>query len=225
MSGHESSRPRGRGRWITTRFVISKEGTVENACIASETIEDGQAVDCILRTFEVIEFPPARGLVTVYPILYTPAIHSAAVADRECQSVPADGERLICFPSCDAVNDLGAQAPLYEHSTRTAPDGDDSRETAPAIGAIRSRLRACYDAGRTRDKNTKGRVLTKIWLDGDGDILGIEAIGLGHVDQELVECAVTAERSAPFPASKNGARIIRVPITFASATSRTAVPE
>jgi hypothetical protein len=57
-----------RGR-IVTRLVIAEDGAVSAACVQRATLEDGEAVECMLEELRSVRFGNADGTVTVlYPI-------------------------------------------------------------------------------------------------------------------------------------------------------------
>jgi hypothetical protein len=57
-----------RGR-IVTRLVIAKDGAVSAACVQRATLEDGEAVECMVDELRSVRFGNADGIVTVvYPI-------------------------------------------------------------------------------------------------------------------------------------------------------------
>jgi hypothetical protein len=58
---------------VETRFVIDADGSVSSACIHKTTLEDGDAVECMLGEFRALRFGRAKGRVTVvYPLSYSP---------------------------------------------------------------------------------------------------------------------------------------------------------
>jgi len=64
--------PKAAGR-VETRFVIDADGSVSSACIHKTTLEDGEAVECMLDEFRSVRFGAAKGSVTVvYPLSYSP---------------------------------------------------------------------------------------------------------------------------------------------------------
>jgi hypothetical protein len=64
--------PKAAGR-VETRFVIDADGSVSSACIHKTTLEDGEAVECMLDEFRNVRFGAAKGTVTVvYPLSYSP---------------------------------------------------------------------------------------------------------------------------------------------------------
>lgn len=65
--------PNLQGR-VTTRFVISREGTVANAANGGSDIPDPGVVSCVVSAFYGMSFPaPEGGIVTVsYPIMFSP---------------------------------------------------------------------------------------------------------------------------------------------------------
>lgn len=59
---------------LTTYFVIGTDGSVEETCLESVTIDDDLLAECHLAVFAQMRFSPAPGKVTVtYPIVYTPS--------------------------------------------------------------------------------------------------------------------------------------------------------
>jgi len=65
--------PNLQGR-VTTRFIISREGTVANASNGGSDIPDPGVVSCVVSAFYGMSFPaPQGGIVTVtYPIMFAP---------------------------------------------------------------------------------------------------------------------------------------------------------
>jgi len=64
--------PKAAGR-VETRFVIDPDGSVSSPCIHKTTLEDGEAVECMLDQFRALRFGPAKGAMTViYPLSYNP---------------------------------------------------------------------------------------------------------------------------------------------------------
>lgn len=64
--------PEARGN-VTVRFAIQPSGSAEDACLMVAELEDGEAVQCVLYEFEVLEFEPQAEEVTViYPIEFVP---------------------------------------------------------------------------------------------------------------------------------------------------------
>jgi hypothetical protein len=58
---------------VQTQLVISPSGSVSKACIQKTTLEDGEAVECMLDEFRSLDFGRANGTVTVvYPLSYSP---------------------------------------------------------------------------------------------------------------------------------------------------------
>jgi hypothetical protein len=59
---------------LQTRFIITPEGTVSNACVSVATLDDDVAAECMLDAFSRLNFGPAKGsVVVVYPIRFEPA--------------------------------------------------------------------------------------------------------------------------------------------------------
>jgi hypothetical protein len=58
---------------VTTRFTIGREGRVEKVSLASATLPDSAAVQCVLDEYKKLNFPfPEGGIVTVvYPIMFS----------------------------------------------------------------------------------------------------------------------------------------------------------
>jgi hypothetical protein len=64
--------PKAAGR-VETRLVIDPDGSVSSACIQKTTLNDGDAVACMLDEFRAIRFGPGKGSMTVvYPLSYSP---------------------------------------------------------------------------------------------------------------------------------------------------------
>jgi hypothetical protein len=64
--------PKAAGR-VETRFVIDSDGSVSSACIQKTTLEDSDAVECMLNEFRGLRFGPGKGTMTVvYPLSYSP---------------------------------------------------------------------------------------------------------------------------------------------------------
>lgn len=64
--------PKAKGR-VETRFIIEADGSVSSACIHKTTLEDGEAVECMLDEFRALRFGPSTGKATViYPLSYSP---------------------------------------------------------------------------------------------------------------------------------------------------------
>ena len=64
--------PKAAGR-VETLFVIDSDGSVSSACVQKTTLEDGEAVECMLDQFRALRFGPAKGTTTViYPLSYGP---------------------------------------------------------------------------------------------------------------------------------------------------------
>ncbi len=59
---------------VTVRFVISREGKVENPSDSGSDLPDAQVRECVINAFKQLEFPkPENGIVTVvYPIMLAP---------------------------------------------------------------------------------------------------------------------------------------------------------
>jgi hypothetical protein len=59
---------------IATKFVIGREGAVQQASDAGSDMPDQQVVACVVRSFNTLSFPaPQGGVATVtYPITFTP---------------------------------------------------------------------------------------------------------------------------------------------------------
>ena len=63
--------PKARGR-VEVRFVIGAEGSVSSACIHKTTLEDSEAVECMLDEFRALKFGPSTGKsVVIYPLSYS----------------------------------------------------------------------------------------------------------------------------------------------------------
>src|SRR5690606_34957672 len=59
---------------VNVRFVIGRNGAVNNVSNAGSTLPNGEVVSCVVRAFYGLSFPkPEGGLVTVsYPIAFSP---------------------------------------------------------------------------------------------------------------------------------------------------------
>lgn len=56
---------------LETRLVIESNGSVSSACVQETTMEDGQAVECMVDELRSIKFGRADGAVTiVHPISF-----------------------------------------------------------------------------------------------------------------------------------------------------------
>jgi len=59
---------------VAVRFVIDRDGKVSNVADGGSDLPDSEVVECVMRAFYSLEFPPpANGIVTVvYPIMLAP---------------------------------------------------------------------------------------------------------------------------------------------------------
>lgn len=57
---------------VQVRFTINVSGDVANACIEPPVLQDGVAVQCILRRFEKLQFGSGEPVTVVYPINFAP---------------------------------------------------------------------------------------------------------------------------------------------------------
>jgi tetratricopeptide (TPR) repeat protein len=65
--------PNLQGR-VSTRFVIGRQGSVENVANAGSDLPDASVVACVVRSFAGLSFPvPESGVVTVtFPVMFAP---------------------------------------------------------------------------------------------------------------------------------------------------------
>lgn len=59
---------------VSTNFIIDTDGTTLDARADESTLPDPVAVECIVRTFDLIRFPPPQGgyVIVVYPLIFAP---------------------------------------------------------------------------------------------------------------------------------------------------------
>ena len=63
--------PNARGR-VEVRFAIEADGSVSSACVHKTTLEDGDAVECMLGEFRALKFGPSAGKsVVIYPLTFS----------------------------------------------------------------------------------------------------------------------------------------------------------
>jgi Ca-activated chloride channel family protein len=105
---------------ITSRFVISKDGSVENVSNGGSDLPDAGVVSCVLSAFHGLNFPqPEGGIVTVtYPVLFEPGSLAPEVTPAPSPRQPINvnvfvGDLPRKLLSCSAA----ASAPLSERVT------------------------------------------------------------------------------------------------------------
>jgi hypothetical protein len=59
---------------VSVRFVIAREGSVASAANGGSDLPDSKVVDCVVRAYYGLSFPPPEGgiVTVVYPILFLP---------------------------------------------------------------------------------------------------------------------------------------------------------
>jgi outer membrane biosynthesis protein TonB len=64
--------PQAAGK-VTVRFVIDRQGAVNEACVKDSSLADATAVACMLEQYRQLRFAPANGQTTViYPVVFSP---------------------------------------------------------------------------------------------------------------------------------------------------------
>ena len=60
---------------LVARFIVSRDGTVENVSNGGSDLPDSRVIGCVLRAFYGLKFPASpEGVVTVtYPLLFQPS--------------------------------------------------------------------------------------------------------------------------------------------------------
>ena len=63
--------PKARGR-VEVRFVIEADGSVSSACVDKTTLQDGEAIECMLGEFRALRFGPSAGKsAVIYPLSFS----------------------------------------------------------------------------------------------------------------------------------------------------------
>lgn len=90
-SCYEDARRRNanaQGR-VAVRFVIARDGSVNQASVSQSELRDGSLEQCVLDAFAGMKFPPPEGgIVTVtYPFVFTPGEDEAQAPPRQAFNI------------------------------------------------------------------------------------------------------------------------------------------